>query len=42
MGPFSAFANNLLDIIFTSLFGFVGTFWSPPLLRIFERRADML
>ena len=23
VGPFSAFANNLLDIIFTTLFGFV-------------------
>ena len=25
VGPFSAFANNLLDVIFTLLFGFVGT-----------------
>ena len=45
IGPFSSFANNLLDIVFTAMFGLVGEFLRHVALFVFaltEAQALML
>lgn len=46
IGPFSSFANNALDIVFTTMFGLVGKhaplFWLPACRRLTFAAVDGL